>query len=124
MSLLLTCLSVFIACFYIVSAVTGDFFEYIKGNILGEKRIFYRIMSYVEAAFIVLMLVVSERGSQSIIFTFILLGWLLVWALFISTYDIILDKRKGYLFLWVSVIIYAIITIINANLTYLWIKTI
>jgi len=124
MILLLSCLSLFITCFYIMSIVTGDFFKYLAGYIVGEQRRFYEIMSYVEVALIILTLFTCERGSQSMIFIFVLLGWLLSWAIFVPAYDMYSDKRKGYLFIWVAICIYSIITIININETYLWIKTI
>lgn len=124
MILLLSCLSLFITCFYIMSIVTGDFFKYLAGYIVGEQRRFYGIMSYVEVALIILTLFTCERGSQSMIFIFVLLGWLLSWAIFVPAYDMYSDKRKGYLFIWVAICIYSIITIININETYLWIKTI
>jgi len=124
MILLLSCLSLFITCFYIMSVVTGDFFKYLAGYIVGEQRRFYGIMSYVEVALIILTLFTCERGSQSMIFIFVLLGWLLSWAIFVPAYDMYSDKRKGYLFIWVAICIYSIITIININETYLWIKTI
>jgi hypothetical protein len=70
------------------------------------------------------MIIAFDKGSQGMIFTFILLAWLLIWALFVPINDLLIEKRKGYLFLWVSVAIYTIITIINVNSFCLWIKMI
>lgn len=124
MSILLLLLSIFITCFYIMSTVTGNFFEYIKGTLTKKECTLYKAVSYIEVVFIILMLIASDRGSQGMIFIFILLAWLLIWALFVPINDLLIEKRKGYLLLWVSVAIYTIITIINVNSFCLWIKMI
>lgn len=124
MILLLLLTSIFITCFYIMSAVTGNFFSYIRGTLVSTDIKLYKIVSYVESVFIILMIIAFDKGSQGMIFTFILLAWLLIWALFVPINALLIEKRKGYLFLWVSVAIYTIITIINVNSFCLWIKMI
>lgn len=123
MIILLFVLSMFLTSFYAMSLITDTFFKYLKNLHLKENN-FYRIVGYIELIFIIFTLISSKKGSQNMIFTFILLGWLILWGIFVRPYDMIVDKRKGYLFLVICIAIYFILSIINLNLIYLWIKTV
>lgn len=115
MTALLVFINSYLIAFYIAIIIKQKVFmtylcSYAKFN---KENWIFKVTSYIEVAFMILMLFMGKNNIQALIFTFILLGWMLLWAFYIPFEDLIINDKKRMLFLVILTIIYIFLLIIN-----------
>jgi len=118
--LILVILSAFFTLYYASMLVSDQFKTYLTEVINKDIEISTKVITIIEAVYLLMSIFYWPHPSQGLVFSFILTTWLLLWAMFIPPQRILADYRLGYLYLAVTVVINGILTYIN--LTSLWIE--